>query len=83
MNKYSILKVISQREPAILQSVYEEVKTILQSVYEEVKKEDRDAGSLVEELDSLVSEGLIKEHTEEAKVAYVLTESGKKKLNPK
>ncbi|HEX3034107.1 MAG TPA: hypothetical protein VHT73_03110 [Thermodesulfobacteriota bacterium] len=70
MNKYSILKVISQREPALLQSVYEEAK-----------KEDRDAGSLVEELDSLASEGLIEEHKEEAGVTYVLTESGKKKLN--
>jgi hypothetical protein len=70
MNKYSILKVISSREPALLQSVYEEVK-----------KEDKDAGSLVEELDSLASEGLIEEHKGEAGVAYVLTESGKKKLD--
>lgn len=70
MNKYSILKVISEREPAMLQSIYEEVK-----------EEDKDAGSLVEELDSLVSEGLIKEHKEEAGVTYALTELGKKKLD--
>ncbi len=70
MNKYSILKVISEREPALLESIYEGVR-----------KEDKDAGSLVEELDSLASEGLIEERKGDAGVTYVLTESGKKKID--
>ena len=68
MNRYEILKAISRGEPAALQSIYEELE------------EDRDGGSLIEELDSLVSEGLIEERREDAGVTYVLTALGKKKL---
>jgi DNA-binding PadR family transcriptional regulator len=73
MSKYEILKAISLREPATLQSIYGELK-------DEDKNKEADAGSLIEELVSLVSEGLIEEHEEDTGVTYVLTASGKKEL---
>ena len=71
MSKYEILKVVSKKEPATLQSIYGELQ------------EDReaDAGSLIDELVSLLSEGLIEEHEEDAGVTYVLTELGRKTLD--
>jgi hypothetical protein len=70
MSKYDILRAISRREPATLQSIYDEIE-----------KEDRDAFSLTNELVVLVSEGFIEERASGQEVLeYVLTESGKKVL---
>ncbi len=73
MSKYEILKAVSRREPATLQSIYGEHQ-------EGDKDREADAGSLIDELVSLVSEGLIEEREEGAGVTYVLTASGKKEL---
>ncbi len=73
MSKYEILKAVSRREPATLQSIYDELQEV-------DKDREADAGSLVDELVSLVYEGLIEEREGDAGVTYVLTESGKKRL---
>jgi len=44
------------------------------------KDREADAGSLIDELVSLVSKGLIEEHEEDSGVTYVLTESGRKEF---
>ena len=70
MSKYDILRAISRREPATLQSIYDEIE-----------KEDSDAGSLTDELVDLVSEGFVEERARgQGVLEYVLTESGKKAL---
>ena len=70
MSKYDILRAISKREPATLQSIYDEIE-----------KEDSDAGSLTDELVDLVSEGFVEERARgQGVLEYVLTESGKKAL---
>ena len=70
MSKYDLLRAISRREPATLQSIYDEIE-----------KEDTDAGSLTDELANLVSEGFVEERARgQGVLEYVLTESGKKAL---
>jgi len=70
MSKYDILRAISRREPATLQSIYNEIE-----------REDSDAGSLTDELVDLVSEGFVEERARgQGVLEYVLTESGKKAL---
>ena len=70
MSKYDLLRAISRREPATLQSIYDEIE-----------KEDTDAGSLTDELADLVSEGFVEERARgQGVLEYVLTESGKKAL---
>ncbi len=70
MSKYDILRAISRREPATLQSIYDEIE-----------REDSDAGSLTDELVDLVSEGFVEERARgQGVLEYVLTESGKKAL---
>jgi DNA-binding PadR family transcriptional regulator len=70
MSKYDILRAISRRQPATLQSIYDEIE-----------KEDTDAGSLTDELVDLVSEGFVEERARgQGVLEYILTESGKKAL---
>lgn len=70
MSKYDILKAISKGELATLQSIYSEIE-----------RWDTDADSLIDEIVSLVSEGLIEEQAKgRGVITYALTASGKRVL---
>ncbi|GIW48014.1 MAG: hypothetical protein KatS3mg078_1891 [Deltaproteobacteria bacterium] len=69
LSRYDILKLISEMSPATLQALFDEISD-----------KDKDGYSLIEELDYLLSQGLIEEYEEKGSIAYKLTEAGRKEL---